>query len=105
PLLRLHPERPAGGTRETRHFAPTCSTGEPFRSTYRFLAKDGRTVWVHGSANVVRDQYNRLLFLQGVAFDVTAIKEAEEERERFFSLSLDLFCVAGMDGYFRRVNQ
>jgi PAS domain S-box-containing protein len=99
---QLHPE---DRDRWNRHFAPTCSTGEPFRSTYRFLAKDGRTVWVHGSANVVRDQYNRLLFLQGVAFDVTAIKEAEEERERFFSLSLDLFCVAGMDGYFRRVNQ
>jgi len=99
---QLHPE---DRDRWNHDFAPTCATGKTFRSEYRFLAKDGRTVWVHGSADVVRDEHDRLLFLQGVAFDVTAIKEAEEERERFFSLSLDLFCVAGMDGSFRRVNQ
>ena len=29
---------------------------------------------------------------------------AERDFERFFSFSLDLFCIAGMDGYFQRVN-
>ncbi|RYD47265.1 MAG: PAS domain S-box protein, partial [Verrucomicrobiaceae bacterium] len=31
-------------------------------------------------------------------------QKTEEDRERFFSLSLDLLCVAGTDGYFRKVN-
>ncbi|NMO17007.1 response regulator [Pyxidicoccus fallax] len=31
-------------------------------------------------------------------------RRAEADRERFFQLAPDLFCIAGMDAYFRRVN-
>ena len=72
---QLHPE---DAERWNRQFAPTCASGEPFNSIYRFIAKDGRVVWVHGSASVVRDADGKPSFLQGVAFDITSIKEAEE---------------------------
>jgi two-component system sensor kinase FixL len=71
---QLHPE---DRERWHREFARTCATAQPFRSVYRFLARDGRTVWVHGEAKVVRDKAGRPLFLQGVAFDITERKEAE----------------------------
>jgi serine/threonine-protein kinase len=44
-----------------------------------------------------------------VASEVTAYLESDQRRverdmARFFDLSLDLFCLAGLDGHFRRIN-
>jgi PAS domain S-box-containing protein len=72
---QLHPDDRA---RWHKEFAQTCSAGERFRSVYRFIARDGRVVWVHGEAQLVKDDNGQPLFLQGVAFDVTGIKEVEE---------------------------
>src|SRR5262249_38031401 len=71
---QLHPD---DRERWNHQFAPTCASGTPFQAIYRFLAKDGRVVWVHGSAQLVRDADGRPIFLQGIAFDITMIKEAE----------------------------
>jgi PAS domain S-box-containing protein len=79
PVLWYAQLHPADRARWHKEFAHTCATGEPFRSVYRFVARDGRVVWVHGEAQVVRDAAGRPLFLQGVAFDITGIKQAEEE--------------------------
>ncbi len=73
---RLHPD---DRERWNVEFAPTCGLGQPFRSDYRFVARDGRTIWVHGEAKVVADDDGRPLFLQGVAFDISGMKQAEED--------------------------
>jgi PAS domain S-box-containing protein len=36
--------------------------------------------------------------------DVTERRKLEEERERFFTISRDLLCIAGLDGYFKRLS-
>lgn len=40
----------------------------------------------------------------GVAVEITDRKKAELERDRFFTLSLDLLCIADFEGKFKRVN-
>ena len=72
---QLHPDdRQRWGV----EFARTCASGVNFRSEYRFISRDSREVWVHGEARVVRDEQGRPLFLQGIAFDITESKRAEQ---------------------------
>jgi len=78
PVLWFHRMHADDQARWNAEFARGCAVGGPFRADCRFFAKNGRTVWVHGEARVVRDQLGRPLFIQGVAFDITDIKEAEQ---------------------------
>jgi PAS domain S-box-containing protein len=66
----------------------TIETGEPFSAEYRYLAADGRVVWVLDRATLrTRDRHGRPRLFQGVMLDITELKNAEakalEAEERF----------------------
>jgi len=70
----------------------------------RYIRKDGSTVWVNITAYMVFDAGGNPLFAVGVAEDISKRKRAEKERDWVYKYSLDMLCVAGFDGYFRRVS-
>jgi PAS domain S-box-containing protein len=82
PILWYQRLHPADRPRWNKEFARTVSFAEPFRADYRFLAKDGHVVWIHGEARVVRDSAGRPSFVQGIGYDITERREAEEVLRR-----------------------
>jgi PAS domain S-box-containing protein len=50
------------------------------------------------------DSAGKVIGAVKMLIDVTDRKRAEIERERFFTLSPDLLCIVGADGYFQRLN-
>jgi len=56
--------------------------GTPFRCEYRLRRKSGDIVWVRDEAYLVRNADGTERYWQGVLFDITAEKEAEQQLRR-----------------------
>ncbi len=69
----------------------------------RYLTLTGEVRWIQGTSRPQRLPNGGTLW-NGMIMDITARKEAEAERERFFALSLDLLCVVDKEGFFQRIN-
>ena len=72
----LHPE---DRERVIAQNARSEATGEPFDSEYRVIARDGRVVWLHSRAVLVRDDAGSPRFWHGLSLDVTAHRELESK--------------------------
>jgi len=67
--------------------------------------KDGQELPVEVGARLVRlEGDGGTPSVATVARDISARKHAELELDRFFSLSLDMLCIASADGYFKRLS-
>ncbi|MBD2040911.1 PAS domain S-box protein [Microcoleus sp. FACHB-672] len=75
-----------------------------FDQEYRVIQPDGSVRWIRTRAFPVCNEQGEVYRIVGISQDITLAKQATEERDRFFSLSLDILGVAGFDGYFKRVN-
>src|SRR5215210_2881859 len=60
----------------------TDGSGEPFSVEYRQITRDGRLVWIRDEAVLVRSEEGYPGFWQGVMYDITDRKRAEEALRR-----------------------
>jgi PAS domain S-box-containing protein len=82
PILWYECLHPDDKSRWNTEFSRFLMLDEPFQSTYRFIARDGRVVWVRGEVKIVRDEHGVPIFLHGIGNDVTEIRQADEALKR-----------------------
>jgi PAS domain S-box-containing protein len=94
-----------------REFAPQHE--EHWFETYGRVALTGEPIRFQNRAEQLHRSYDVYAFRFGdpanrqvaILFsDITERQRAQEELDRFFSLSLDFLCIAGMDGRFKRAS-
>jgi PAS domain S-box-containing protein len=80
----------------------SATTLEPWRWEGRVIV-NGTVRWFQGASRPERLANGDILW-DGVLMDITARKQAEQERDQFFKVSDDMLCSVGFDGYFKDLN-
>ncbi len=106
---RIHPDDKQRWSLEA---AEMFLSGKPLRSSYRVIARDGRVVWFHCDARMVRKPDGHPWFIHGVAFDISDLKHTERalrQERNFVSGILDtvgaLVTVLDQEGHIVRFNR
>ena len=75
----IHPEDKQRWSTEA---AEMFLTGNALRSAYRVLSRDGRVLWFHCEAKMIRKENGEPWFIHGVGFDITDLKRTEEALQK-----------------------
>jgi PAS domain S-box-containing protein len=82
-----------------------------FESEFRVITKNGKIKTISAKASCFYDSKGAIERMVGANWDVSELrisesnlKNANAQIEKYFSVSIDLLCVAGTDGYLKRVN-
>ncbi|GAC1651156.1 MAG: hypothetical protein NVS4B8_25930 [Herpetosiphon sp.] len=75
-----------------------------FEDEYRIIRPDGVVRSLKVRRFPVLDAAGHTYRTVGIAEDITEVKRVAEERDRFFTLSPDLLCIADFNGSFLRLN-
>ncbi len=97
----IHPEDIA---RVTKSIIESAANLTPWYCEYRVALKDGQVLWLLSHSTPQRALDGSTLWY-GYIRDITDSKTTELELQHFFSLALDLLCIADFNGYFRRLNR
>jgi PAS domain S-box-containing protein len=68
------------------------------------VRRDGSRFWASGVVTAIRDVAGNVIGFSKVMRDMTERNRLTEERDRFFTLSMDMLCIVDLNGHFQRVN-
>jgi len=74
----------------------------PFERDY--VGSDGTVHNTEIRESLILDGSGNVTGIRSALLDITGRRQAERTLNRFFTLSLDMLCIAGFDGYFKRIN-
>jgi len=84
---RLHPDDVPAMRAAYQEVVPT---GAPYSADYRMFAKDGRIVWVHDEAVLIRDEDGSPRYWQGVMYETVnrpaTLERLQEAEQRYRAL-------------------
>src|SRR5277367_6559861 len=89
---QIHPDDKARWSVEA---AGMFLSGKALRSSYRVMARDGRVVWFHCEARLVRRDDGEPWFIHGVGFDITELKQMQEALQEERNLVSAIFDTVG----------
>jgi PAS domain S-box-containing protein len=82
PVRWYHQIHPDDRQRWSVEAAEMLLTGSRVKSVYRVLARDGRVVWFHCEARLVRRKGGQPWFIHGVGVDISELKETEQKLQK-----------------------
>ena len=101
PVLNfLHPDCHQAVRERMRHVKDQQLPVPPIEE--KWIRLDGTVIY--GEATAVPYEHEGMPAALVLVQDITARKAAEAQRDRFFSMPVDMLCIAGVDGYFKRLN-
>jgi len=77
---------------------------EKYEIIHRLKTKNNSWKWILTRGSLLRQKDGTPYRWVGTNVDITNEKERSDELERFFSVNLDLLCIADIDGNFLKVN-
>lgn len=96
----IHPEDRPG---LENSIIQSATTQQPWQYEWRHITPTGKHIWTKGASRP-QTQPNGDILWDGLIMDITELKQTQAERDRFFTLSLDLLCIAAFDGTVLRLN-
>ncbi len=99
---RIHPEDRDATTASLTDALD--SDTQIWTAEYRFSCGDGTYAEMLDRGYVLRDPDGSPRRMIGSMVNLTERRAAERERDRFFALSADMFCIASFSGHFVRMN-